>query len=89
MSDVYPQDVVAKAARGDSDAVGQLVEEAAGRADMGLLRRLAESGSSDALNELVQLAGELGDRHELDRLASQGSADARDILAEMDESEGP
>lgn len=87
MSDEYSPELLGKAARGASDAIDQLVEEAAGRADMVQLRRLAGSGSSDALDELVQLAGELGDRDELERLASVGSTDARDILAEVDESE--
>ncbi len=89
MSDEYSPSLLDKAARGDRDALDQLVEQAASRADMTQLRLLVQWGSKDALDELVQLAGELGDRHELQRLASGGSQDAQDILAEMDESETP
>jgi hypothetical protein len=89
MSDEYPPALLDKAARGDRDALDQLVEQAADRADMTQLRLLADSGSKDALDELVQLAGERGDRHELERLASEGSGDAQDLLDEMDESETP
>jgi hypothetical protein len=89
MSDEYSPVLMDAAARGDRDALDQLVEKAAYRADVSQLRLLVEWGSKDALDELVQSAGELGDRHELRRLASGGSKDARDLLAEMDESDTP
>ncbi len=73
------------AAAGDRDALDQLVELAADRADMAELRRLADAGSRDAVDELVQLAGERGDVEELRRLASMGFTDAADVLAELDE----
>lgn len=48
-----------RAARGDSDAVGELVELAAEREDFEELRRLADAGgNSDAADVLAELAEE-------------------------------
>ncbi|KAB1948778.1 hypothetical protein F8271_02085 [Micromonospora sp. ALFpr18c] len=44
-----------RAANGDRDAVDQLVELAAERADVGELRRLADSGNRDAADMLADL----------------------------------
>jgi pimeloyl-ACP methyl ester carboxylesterase len=74
-----------EAARGDTDAIGQLVERAGERGDMETLRRLAAAGSKDALDQLVELAAEREDLTELRRLAASGSRDAADILMELAE----
>lgn len=74
-------DLWERAASGDSDAVDELVEQAADQQDLPVLRRLAAIGSSDAVDVLVELAGERGDVVELRRLAELGSSDAADVLA--------
>ncbi|MET8121952.1 hypothetical protein [Micromonospora sp. NPDC005189] len=44
-----------RAANGDRDAIDQLVELAAERADVGELRRLADGGNRDAADVLAEL----------------------------------
>jgi len=44
----------ARAAQGDQDAVGQLVELAGERGDLAELRHLADGGSSDAADVLTE-----------------------------------
>jgi hypothetical protein len=72
-----------RAANGDQDAVGELVESAGERGDLSELRRLADAGSSDAVDVLVELAAEREDVAELRRLADAGSSDAADVPAEL------
>jgi len=48
----------AAAARGDRDAVDQLVELAGEREDLQELGRLADAGSSDARDVLLELTGD-------------------------------
>jgi hypothetical protein len=83
MNDPELPELRERAARGDRDAVDQLVELAGERGDSDELRRLAAAGSRDAADELVQLAGERGDVDELRRLAAAGNRDAADVLAEL------
>ena len=83
MSDSELHDLRQRAANGDQDAVGMLVELAGERGDMDERRRLADAGSRDAVDELVQLAGEQGDLAELRRLARAGSHDAGEVLSEL------
>ena len=45
-----------RAANGDSDAIGELIELAAEREDFAILRQLAANGSQDAVDQLVELA---------------------------------
>ena len=71
-----------RAAKGDRDAVDELVELAGERGDLAELRRLADLGWTTATDQLVQLAGELGDVAELRRLAEEGNRDAADLLRE-------
>jgi hypothetical protein len=85
-SDMTGQDLDelrARAAEGDHDAVDQLVELAGERGDLDELRRLADAGSGDAVDVLVELACEREDLDELRRLAAAGSSDAADVLAEL------
>jgi hypothetical protein len=77
-----------RAARGESDAVDELIERAAERGDLDELRRLADSGSRDAADQLVETAGETGDLDELRRLAARGNRDAADVLEELEEEAG-
>ncbi len=79
-----PVELRRRAARGDQDAIDELVELAGSRHDLDELRSFADAGSSDAVDILVELAGERGDRAELQRLAAAGSQDAADILEELD-----
>lgn len=72
-----------RAARGDPDAVAELIQLAGEQGDLDELRRLAGAGHRDAADELVQLAGERGDLDELRRLAAAGNRDAADVLAEL------
>jgi hypothetical protein len=74
-----------RAANGDEDAIGELIELATERDDLDELRRLADAGSKDAVDQLVELAGERGDFDELRRLAARGSRDAADVLTELTE----
>lgn len=74
-----------RAAHGDNDAIGELIELAAEREDFEELRRLADSGSRDAEDQLVELAAEKEDFEELRRLASAGNTDAAEVLAELTE----
>src|SRR4051812_9193567 len=76
-------DLRARAAAGDRDALDQIVEAAGERGDARELRRLADGGSRDALDLLVELATEREDLDELRRLADAGSTDAAEILAEL------
>ena len=85
MSDSNLSALRERAARGDNDAVGELIELAAEREDFDELRRLADGGSKDAEDQLVELAAEKEDLEELRRLASAGNTDAADILAELNE----
>lgn len=77
-----------RAADGDRDAVGQLIELAAEREDFDELHRLADSGSKDAADQLVELASDKGALDELRRLAAGGNSDAADVLAELTEEDG-
>jgi hypothetical protein len=54
-----------RAARGDSDAIDELIEDAAGRGDLDELRRLADAGSRAAADQLVETAAEQNDREHL------------------------
>ena len=74
-----------RAARGDNDAIGELIELAAEREDFEELRQLADGGSRDAEDQLVELAAEKEDLDELRRLASAGNTDAAEVLAELTE----
>jgi hypothetical protein len=65
MTDSYLSRLRERAADGDRDAVGQLIELAAEREDFYELRRLADSGSNDAADQLVELASEKGALNEL------------------------
>ena len=85
MTDPEYDAVRQRAARGDPDAVDELVELAGERGDLAELRRLADAGHRDAADELVQAATELGDLDELRSLASAGNSDAADVLAELTE----
>ena len=78
-----------RAARGDRDAIDELIERAAERGDFEELRRLADGGSRDAVDQLVELAAEKGDTEELQRLAAAGSQDAADVLAELSDESPP
>ncbi|WP_448640475.1 DUF222 domain-containing protein [Geodermatophilus sp. URMC 63] len=71
-----------RAAKGDRDAVDELVELAGERGDLAELRRLSDLGWTTATDQLVELAGELGDVAELRRLAEEGYRDAADLLRE-------
>ncbi|MGC4812062.1 hypothetical protein ACLQ29_16185 [Micromonospora sp. DT228] len=55
MADSDLADLRERAAGGDRDAVDQLVEVAAERADVGELRRLADAGNRDAADVLAEL----------------------------------
>jgi hypothetical protein len=85
MADSDLSDLRELAARGDNDAVDQLVELAGERGDMDDLRLLAGNDSRDAADQLVELATERGDLTELRRLAAGGNRDAADVLAELAE----
>ena len=74
-----------RAAKGDRDAVDELIELAGERGDLAELRRLGDLGYRDAVDELVQRASELDDLTELRRLADEGNADAADVLHELTE----
>jgi 2-haloacid dehalogenase len=73
-----------RAARGDRDAIDQLVESAAERGDLDELRRLAAAGSQDATDQLIETAAELGELQELRRLAATGNRNARETLEELE-----
>jgi 2-haloacid dehalogenase len=73
-----------RAARGDRDAVDQLVELAGERGDLDELRRLSAAGSQDATDQLIETAAELGELDELRRLATAGNRNAREILEELE-----
>ncbi len=61
MTDDDLDELRASAARGDRDAVDQLVELAGERGDLEELRRLADGGSRDAADVLSELEDQNGD----------------------------
>jgi hypothetical protein len=85
MSDSELSDLRERAAHGDNDAIGELIELAAEREDFDELRRLSDGGSRDAEDQLVELAAEKEDLDELRRLASAGNTDAAEVLDELTE----
>jgi hypothetical protein len=60
MTDSYLSRLRERAANGERDAVGQLIELVAEREDFDELRGLADSGSSDAAHILAELNDEDG-----------------------------
>ena len=58
MTDQDLEELRARAATGDRDAVDQLVELAGERGDVEELRRLAEGGNSDVADMLTELEEE-------------------------------
>ena len=67
-----------RAARGDRDAIDQLVELAAERGDIAELRGLAATGNQDATDQLIETAAELIE------LAAAGNRNAREMLEELE-----
>ena len=72
-----------RAARGDPDAVDELIELAGEHGDLAELRRLSDLGNTTATDELIQLASEHGDLAELRRLSDLGNTTATDELIQL------